>query len=115
MYNLEKDLQDFENQQLKIDSEIDFLKQMENEIIKKYCSFKKGDKVIFTEWWRGNNKDYYGIVYSIQFKGINENAINEKWVICVIPTTKDFIVPKNSYNKAFKHLGKVKGDIIRKA
>lgn len=91
------------------------ISKIEKDIIKKYCPFKKGDNVIFTEWWRGNGKDYYGIVQSVRFKGVDNNAIDNKWVICIEPTTKDFNKPLGSYNSAYKYIGLNKKDIIRKA
>ena len=91
------------------------LSEMEEAIIKKYCPFKKGDNVIFTEWWRGNGKDYFGRVHRIRFKGISSEAIDDRWEICVIPTKKDFSKLLGSWNASFKYLGINKKDCIRKA
>jgi hypothetical protein len=115
MKNLEKEIIAFHCKQADIANEESTLSKMEEEIIKKYCPFKKGDNVIFTEWWRGNGKDYFGIIKSIKFNGIDENAIDSRWIICVEPTTKDFSKPKGSFNSAYKYLGENKKDIIRKA
>jgi hypothetical protein len=115
MKNIEQEIIDFHCQQANIAEHQTKLSKMEEAIIKKYCPFKKGDKVIFTEWWRGNGKDYYGIVHSIRFNGITQEAIDNKWVICVIPTTKDFNKPLGSYNSSYKYLGVNEKDIIRKA
>lgn len=115
MKNLEQEIIDFHCQQAKIANEQTLLSKMEEAIIKKYCPFKKGDKVIFTEWWRGNGKNYFGIVKSISFNGINEEAIDNRWVICVEPTTKDFLKTKGSYNSSYKYLGTNEKDIISKA
>ena len=115
MKNLEQEIIDFHCQQANIAKEQVALSKMEEAIIKKYCPFKKNDKVIFTEWWRGNGKDYFGKVHSIRFKGITDDAIDKRWVICVVPTTKDFTKPLGSYNTAYKYLGINGKDIIRKA
>ena len=115
MKNLEKEIIYFHLQQSKIENENTILSEMEKSIIEKYCPFKKGDNVIFNEWWRENNKDYFGIVKGIRFEGISEDAIDSRWVICVEPTTKDFSKPKGSYNASYKYLGENKKDVIRKA
>ena len=115
MKELEKEIIDFHKQQAKIANESVALGKMEKAIIDKYCPFKNGDRVIFTEWWRGNGKDYFGIVESIRFKGISYEAIDNRWVIGVKPTTKDFIAIKDRYNQAYKYLGENKNDKIRKA
>lgn len=115
MKKLEQEIIDFHRKQADIEKKQTALSKMEEAIIKKYCPFKKGDRVIFTEWWRGNGKDYFGIVNNISFRGINEDAIDSRWVICVEPTTKDFSKPKGSFNSSYKYLGKNKKDIIRKA
>lgn len=90
------------------------LSNVEKDIIQKYCPFKKGDNVIYTEWWRGNNKDYFGTIRNIKFE-LKDESIDGKWVICVEPTTKDFKIPKGSFNKSFKYLGDHKDDVIIKA
>jgi hypothetical protein len=115
MKNIEQEIIDFHCQQANIAKLQTELSKMEEAIIKKYCPFKKGDKVIFTEWWRGNGKDYFGKVHSIRFKGITPDAIDNRWVICVIPITKDFNKPLGSYNSSYKYLGENEKDIIRKA
>lgn len=115
MKNLEKEIIEFHSQQAEIAKKQSKLSKLEKLIIERYCPFKKGDKVIFTEWWRGNGKDYYGIVKLIRFKGIDENAIDSRWVITVEPTTKDFSKIKGGYNSAYKYLGENEKDIIRKA
>ena len=115
MKKLEQEIIDFHCKQADIANEEVALSKMEEAIIKKYCPFKKGDKVIFTEWWRGNGKDYFGIIRNIKFKGIDEDAIDSRWVICVEPTTKDFSKAKGSYNSAYKYLGENKKDIIKLA
>lgn len=115
MKNLQQEIIDFHHKQSYIANEESLLLKMEKEIIKKYCNLKKGDKVIFTEWWRGNGKDYFGIVKDIRFKGITKDAIDSKWIICVEPTTKDFTKPKNGFNSSYKYLGENEKDIIKKA
>ena len=115
MKELEPEIIAYHEQDALIANEKSKLFKMEDAIIKKYCPFKKGDKVIFTEWWRGNEKDYFGIISSIRFKGIDEDAIDNRWVICIQPTTKDFTKPIGSYNTSHKFLGENKKDKIRKA
>ena len=114
MENLEQEIIDFHCKQAEIANEKVALSKIEEAIIKKYCPFKKGDNVIFTEWWRGNGKDYFGRIKSIRFNGIDEDAIDSRWVICVEPTTKDFRKATGGYNSSYKYLGKNKKDIIRK-
>lgn len=97
-----------------IESQEKELSKIESDIIEKYCPYKNGDKVVYTEWWRDNGKDYFGIVDNIRFKGINADAIDQKWVICVRPSTKDFNMPKGGYNSSFVYLGKNKLDKIKK-
>jgi len=110
---LEKEIIEFHNQQAKVANETSILDKMEANVIAKLCPFKKGDKVIFTE--RHNNKDYFGVVSAIYFNGINSDAIDNRWVIYVRPTTKNFVSLKDRWNISDKVLGKRKGDKIRKA
>jgi len=112
---LEKEIIEFHGMQSEIaDMEVK-LSKLEEDIIKKYCPFKKGDKVIFTEWWRKNNKDYYGIINMIYFAGITDEAIDRRWRIQIQPTTKLFVPMKDRYNQSYKMLGEYNGDIIRKS
>jgi hypothetical protein len=111
---MENEIIEFNKKQSEINRLKDELSIMEKGIIKKYCPYKKGDKVIFTEWWRGNNKDYFGVVDYINFKGLDENAIDGKWVIVIKPTTKDFKKYLGSYNSSLKYIGEDKRDVIRK-
>jgi hypothetical protein len=115
MSSLNQHVIEFHSQQKKIQTEQQWLLKMEKNIIDKYCQYKKGDKVIYTEWWRGNGKDYFGIVSDIRFKGTSSDAIDGMWIICVTPTTKDFKKSLANYNSAFKYLGINSKDIIRKA
>lgn len=89
------------------------LKEISEDIIEKFCPFKIGCRVAYREWWRGNNKEYFGIVKSIKFKGIDKEAIENKWIICVETTTKDFSKPKGGYNASYKYLGVNKNDFIK--
>ena len=114
MAQLEKEIIDFHCKQAEIAKLQVELSKMEEVIIKKYCPFKKGDRVIFNEWWRGNGKDYFGIVKTIRFKGIDSEAIDSRWIIQVEATTKDFSTPKGGYNASYKYLGENKEDKIRK-
>jgi len=115
MKKLEQEIIDFHSKQADIAKEEVALSKMEEAIIKKYCPFKKGDKVIFTEWWRVNGKDYFGVVKNIRFNGITSTAIDNRWVIGVESTTKDFSKPTGGYNSSYKYLGVNEKDIIRKA
>ena len=113
MKELEKEIIEFHSKQAHIADLQVKLSEMEEKIIAKYCPFKKGDKVVFTEWWRGNGKDYFGVVKNIQFKGINPDAIDNRWILWIVPTTKDFKNLKGGYNSSYKHLGINRNDKIR--
>jgi len=105
----------FSDKQAEIEKAQDELSVIGEEIIKNYCIFKKGENVIYTEWWRGNGKDYFGKVVDIFFNGENEEAVYGLWKIQVKPTTKEFKDIKGSYNQSHVYLGKDKRDKIRKA
>jgi hypothetical protein len=95
----------------KIDDLKDQLRAIERKIIDDHCPYKKGDTVIYTEWWRGNKKDYYGVVHSVGFIPDSKAAIDGLWKLVVIPTTKSF-----RQRAAFVILGdRFEGDTIRKA
>jgi len=88
------------------------LLEIEKDIINKYCPFKKGDKVIY----RASHqvKEHFGIVHSIRYKGIDEDAVEKKWLIQVRPTKKDFTEIEGKFNMRYTILGKSKFDRIRK-
>ncbi|MBP6538910.1 MAG: hypothetical protein KA234_01140 [Saprospiraceae bacterium] len=112
MKELEQEIQDFHTKEAEIATESAKLYAMGKDIVQKYCPYKKGDKVIYTEWWRGNGKDYFGIIDGISFKGISEGAVDKRWIITIMPCTKDWVPIKN---RSGVWLGKHKRDVIRKA
>ena len=113
---MEKELEEYNFTETQIKNLRNELLKIENDIIKKYCPFKKNDKVIYTEWWRGTTKDYFGIVNNIQFKGISKTAIDNKWIITVQPTTNKIKKLNGNWNRSYVFLGdKNIGDVIRKA
>lgn len=111
---LEPEIKDYKAMEKAMESLRNQLNVIEKDIIRKYCPFKKGDNVIFTEGWRENDKDYFGIVEHIKLV-LSEESIDGRWRICVRPATKNFKIPQGSFNKSYKYLGEWKGDVIRKA
>lgn len=91
------------------------LNSISEDIIKTFCPFKSGDKVLYREYWRGNDKEYSGIVRYIKFEDQDEDAIDQKWVVCIEPMTKDFKKPRGGYNSSYVYIGKNKNDFIKLA
>lgn len=114
MKKIEKEIQDFHIIQAEIANMESALLKCGELIVSKYCPFKKGDRVKYKEWWRDENDpvDLFGIITDISFRGINENAIDGKWLIAVQPTKKDF--SENKRRIYTKWIGKNKGDVIFK-
>jgi hypothetical protein len=97
----------------KIDDLKDQIRVIAKDIVKDHCPYKKGDKVIYTEWWRGNGKDYYGVVTHVEYSPDRSAAIDGLWKIAVSPTTKAFVSKQGQHTINLGHY--YKGDKIRKA
>ena len=114
MNELPEEILKFHRQQAYLAEQTAILDQLRKVIIDLYCPLKKGDKVIYNEWWRNNDKKYYGIIRNINFDGFDERAIDNKWRLQVQPTTKEFKEIKGSFNMYDKDLGVHKKDKIEK-
>src|ERR1700690_1469650 len=81
--------------------------EIAKDIIKNECPYKIGNRVEFYEW-RNTTKVKYGIIKRIYFNGFNSDAIDNKWVIEVLPTKK-----KNSKTEVIKYAESI-GAVITK-
>ena len=57
----------------------------EDDIVEKYCPYKKGDRVKFVQRF-APNKIRFGIVQDVYFGG----PIDGLWTLVILPTKKDF-------------------------
>jgi hypothetical protein len=113
MNELPKEFIDWNVQSAHVANENIKLLEIGKDIINKYCPFKKGDKVIYRA--SHQDKEHYGIVHFIRYRGIDEDAIENKWLIQVRPTKKDFTEIEGRFNMRYPTLGESKLDRIRKS
>lgn len=88
------------------------LKSIENDIVTKYCPFKVGDKIVYKCHFKSKTTEDYGIVYSIRFKGVNASAIDNKWLIHIKRTKKNFEPIKNNIDHIWDKVGEHEKDTI---
>lgn len=90
------------------------LKNIETDVINKYCPFKVGDKVVYKCFYKSKATEDFGIICSIRFKGVNSSAVDNKWIIHIKRTKKDFMPIKNNIDHVWDTIGNYELDTIRK-
>jgi len=68
--------------------------------------------VTFIKGISDDNKERFGIIHHIKFYGINKDAIDNKWVIWVVPATKKFEKVKNYFIRDNIKLGEHRDDKV---
>lgn len=105
-----EDIQNFHKIQSEIANLNVKLNKLEKQIVSKECPYKKGQKVIFNLY---ESRHRSGIIECVNFKGVDFDAIDNKWLITIRPTTKDF----TKINKVVNHavtIGKSKNEKLIK-
>lgn len=97
MKNMSKLVREYERRESEISRLNAINTALAHKIVAYECPFVIGQRV---RWKYKDAKtwEYWGIIYSIRFDGINSDRIDSKWEICVTPTKKDFSPSKKHFS-----------------
>lgn len=84
-----KSIQDYHNQAAEISRLQIQLNNLGDSIVNAHCPYKKGQKLHFAKMGM-LEMTKRGIIWKIDFKGVDPNAVESKWILHILLTNNQF-------------------------